>query len=176
LESIIDMIICHYPTDTRSETRWEPSEAAKQLGINEGDTPDSCVFLYWAYLRMSPGDKREMAFTYGLGKIAVDAREVASDLGLTAGGAFRPGGIFTVTAYVKNSKEGQKATLKLPDGVHFIENQQPTQDVPLAGGKAYSQVSWRVKADATGEYKLTATSDEKTVGHSVRIKSSGLFD
>jgi hypothetical protein len=127
-------------------------------------------------LKMAPGDKREMAFTYGLGKIAVDAQATTSDLGLTAGGAFRPGGIFTITAYVKNAKEGQKVTLKLPEGVHFSDKQEATQDVPLAGGKDYSQVSWRVKADANGDYKLQASSDGKTVSHSVKIKSSGLFD
>ncbi len=173
LEPIVKMIICHFPG---SETRWEPSEEERIIPITTGKTPDSCVFLYWTTRAMPPGEKREMAFTYGLGKIAVDATAGAQQLGLSAGGAFRPGGVFTVTAFLKNAKEGQQAKIELPAGLHLVSGQEATQTLDLPGGNDYSQVSWRVTADANGEYKIQASSEGKTVSHTVKIKSSGLFD
>jgi hypothetical protein len=177
LEPINRMVICHWPEDTGSETRYELSEDDRKASIAEGDRADSCVLLYWSKQKMPGGSKREMAFTYGLGKIAVDADSGSpQQIGLTAGGAFRPGGEFTVLAYLKNAKEGQKVTIKLPDKLRLTGSQEATQTVPLAAGNEYSQVSWRVTADATGDYKIQATSEEKTVGHAVKIKTSGLFD
>jgi hypothetical protein len=177
LEPVNKMIICHWPDNTGSETKWEPSEEDKRIPITGGSKPDSCVFLYWSNQKIEAGDKREMAFTYGLGKIAVDADSgAAQQIGLSAGGAFRPGGVFTVTAYLKGAKEGQKVTIKLPNGVHLADKQQATQDVPLPAGQPYSQVSWRLSADANGEYRIQATSEANTAGHSVKIRSSGLFD
>jgi hypothetical protein len=181
LEPITKMIICHYPEDTGSETRYEPDKNAKkddaQVPITGGQRPDSCVFLYWTYRKMPPGDVRHMAFTYGLGSMAVDASLVGgTQIGMTVGGAFRPGGEFTATAYLKNAKEGQKITLQLPEGLHLVQPQEATREVPLPGAEPYSQVSWRVKADANGDYTIKATSEGKTVSHAVKIKSSGLFD
>ena len=176
LEPINKMIICHWPVNTGSETKWEPSEEDKKIAITGGDKPDSCVLLYWSNQKMDAGDRREMAFTYGLGKIAVDAEWGAQQIGLSAGGAFRPGGVFTVTAYLKGAREGQKVTINLPDGVHLAGNQEATQTVTFVAGAPYSQVSWRVTADANGEYKIQATSEGRTASHSVKIRTSGLFD
>jgi hypothetical protein len=77
---------------------------------------------------------------------------------------------------LKNAKEGQKVTLKLPGGLRLADKELATQDVPLPGKEPYSQVSWRVTANANGDYKIQATSEGKTVSHAVKIKSSGLFD
>ncbi len=176
LDPITKMLICHWPVASSSEVRWEPTDEEKKIPITGGDNPDSCVFLYWPTLKLDAGEKREMAFTYGLGKIAVDAAAGKQQIGLTAGGAFRPGGVFTVTAYLKNAQEGQKVSIDLPEGLSLVDKETATQQVPLPAGAAYSQVSWRVKAEANGEYKITASSDGKSVSHAVKIKSSGLFD
>jgi hypothetical protein len=165
LEPIHAMLICRWDG---SEIRWEPDEAAQQ----PIDGTDSCVYLYWNYRPMPPGEKRHFAFTYGLGKIAVSAG--TSQLGLTAGGSFQPGGEFTVTAYVKNPRQGQAVKLKLPAGLTLLPGQQAEQTV--TGRGAYSQVSWRVRGDALGEHTIRATSGDNQASYRVRIKNSGIFD
>jgi hypothetical protein len=165
LEPIHSMRICRWDG---GEVRWEPDEAAV-LPI-EGE--DSCVYLYWDYRLTAPGEKRHFAFTYGLGKIAVSAG--ASQLGLSAGGSFRPGGEFTVTAYVKNPRPGQAVKLELPAGLTLLPRQEAEQKV--AGDGAYSQVSWRVRGDARGEHTIRATSGDSQAHYQVRIQNSGIFD
>jgi hypothetical protein len=164
LEPIYAMLICRWDG---TETLWEPEEAA-QLPIKG---TDSCVFLYWDYRPTAPGEKRHIGFTYGLGKIAVSG---ASQLGLTAGGSFRPGGVFTVTGYVKDPKKGQAVKLELPAGLALLPGQEAEQKV--TEGKDYSQVSWRVRGDAVGEYTIKATSGDNQASYRVRIKNSGIFD
>ena len=66
---------------------------------------------------MAKGEKRNMAFTYGLGKMAATSADPGkTQLGLTSGGSFQPNGVFTVTAYIKGAAEGQKIKLDLPSG------------------------------------------------------------
>ena len=48
-------------------------------------------------------------------------------------------------------------------------------DTSISDGTTADQRGNKELADKK-DYKLTATSDEKTVSHSVKIKSSGLFD
>jgi hypothetical protein len=184
LEPITKMIICHYPEDSGSETRYEPNKGPDkddaQVPITGGQHPDSCVFLYWTTRKMQPGEVRHMAFTYGLGRMSSDIDLVATtkpqQIGLTAGGAFRPGGVFTVTAYLKNATAGQKVTLHLPAKLRLAENQEVTQEIPLPGKDEYNQVSWRVTAEESGDYKIEAKSGGRTASYPVKIKSSGLFD
>jgi hypothetical protein len=164
LEPIHRMIICRWPGST---VLWEPSAQEKQA---MGD--DSCVFLYWAERPMAPRERRDMAFTYGLGTIAVSGG--AGTLSLTAGGSFLPGGVFTVTAYVKDPQEGQTVKLLLPDGLSLVGNEGAEKKVET--GDAYSQVSWRVRADKLGDYTVRATSGVHAAQTRVRIKNSGIFD
>jgi hypothetical protein len=164
LEPIHAMTICRWPGST---VLWELSEQEKQPMED-----DSCVFLYWPERSTAPGAVRHMAFTYGLGTIAVSGGE--STLGLTAGGSFRPGGVFTVTAYVKNPQDGQKVKLALPDGLSLAAGEQAEQRVETGG--AYSQVSWRVRADRLGDYTVRANSGGHEARTRVRIKNSGIFD
>jgi hypothetical protein len=167
LEPIESMLICHWPSST---VRWKLEEK-DVLPIANEDSKDSCVFLYWPYRAMAPGEKREMAFTYGLGKIAVEG---SSNLGLTAGGAFRPGGVFTVTAYVKDPQEGQTVKLDLPRGLSFAGNE--TAEKAVAKGGQYNQTSWRVKAASVGAYTLRATSGADRASYTVRIQNKGIFE
>jgi hypothetical protein len=180
LEPVHEMLICRWPG---SETRWMPErkdirsiEGEKELG----ETGDSCVFIYWPTLPMPVNTKRHMAFTYGLGKMAA-ATPTGPDRGktqlaLTAGGSFQPGGVFTVTAYVKGAQVGQKVKLALPGGLAFTGDEPEEKAVDAADPKAgYSQVSWRVKAKDTGEYELKATSGGVTARDKVKIKIGGVF-
>jgi hypothetical protein len=124
---------------------------------------------------MRPGEKREMAFTYGLGKISVEGD--GQKLGLTAGGSLRPGGEFTVTAYVKNPRKGQKVKLILPAGLTLVEGQNAEQPVDVVAGQDYNQVSWRVRSSSkTGEYNLVAESGPDRASYEVKITAKGIFD
>jgi hypothetical protein len=163
LEPIHSMTICRWPGST---VLWELSEKEKQP-IDD----DSCVFLYWAERPMAPREVRHMAFTYGLGTISVSG---ANTLGLTAGGSFRPGGVFTVTAYVKNPTERQKVKLALPAGLTFLEGEEAEKAVEPAGD--YSQVSWRVRSGDSGTYTVRATSAGHEATTRVRIKTGGIFN
>ena len=76
-----------YPTALGSMTRWEvplaPIRALPQQ-------PDSAVTLYWDEKFLEPGQLREMAFAYGLGKVSSTGRG-AGKLAVTVDGSFRPG-------------------------------------------------------------------------------------
>jgi hypothetical protein len=121
---------------------------------------------------LNPGERRDAAFTYGLNRIAATGR--GSRLGLTAGGNFRVGGEFTVTAYVKNPEAGQRVKLEtLPDGLKLIEGQELEQTVP--GGGDYAQVSWRIRALSAGEFTLAAAAGGAHVEYKVIIRESSLF-
>ena len=98
----------------------------------------------------------------------------ANALGLTAGGSFRPGGVFTVTAYVKGPQQGQQVKLALPDGLSLAEGEGAEKQVEAGGD--YSQVSWRVRAGRLGDYTVRATSGTHEARTKVRIKNSGIFD
>jgi hypothetical protein len=164
LEPIHSVLVCRFES---SEAHWKPDEDAR-LPIKG---TDSCVYLYWDYRPTAPGEKRHFAFTYGLGKLSVGG---ASRLGLTAGGSFRPGGTFTVTAYVNSPRAGQAVKLELPAGLTLLPGQDAEQKV--TGGGDYSQVSWRVRGDALGEHTIRATSGDGEASYRVRIKDSGIFD
>ena len=124
---------------------------------------------------MDPGERRAMAFTYGLGRIASGG----GDLGLTVGGAFQAGKVFTVTAYVKNPHEGQNVKLALPRGLSLAPadgGAEQHEEQAVDKGKDYSQVSWRVRAEAAGTYTLEVTSGRDLERTKVQIRKTGLFD
>jgi hypothetical protein len=164
LEPIHAMTICRWPGST---VLWELTDKEKQPMED-----DSCVFLYWTERSMPPGEVRHMAFTYGLGTISVSGGP--NTLGLTAGGSFRPGGVFTVTAYVKNPMERQKVKLALPAGLSLVEGEEAEKAVEPAGD--YSQVSWRVRAGDSATYTIRATSAGHEATTRVRIKTGGIFN
>jgi hypothetical protein len=165
-EPIKTLVICPFPD---SEARWEVEidDAAKERTIT-----DSAVLLYWDYREMKPGAVRHMAFSYGLN--AISSPEGAGNLALTAGGSFVVGNDFTVTAYVKEPKEGQKVKLRLPDGLSLLPGQQAEKEVAAQG--KYTQVSWRVHSDKVGDYALSATSTSGArASYKIKITPASLF-
>jgi hypothetical protein len=67
-------VICRWPdgaefgwggTEAKGDWKYEPIDKNPHY-------KDACLILYWAEVKMNPGDKREMAFTYGLGQISND--------------------------------------------------------------------------------------------------------
>jgi hypothetical protein len=179
LEPVHGMRICRWPG---SEVRWEPEKKdirSIQGNKEEGEDGDSCVFIYWQQLPMAKGTTRNMAFTYGLGKMA--ATDTGSGTGktqlaLTSGGSFQPNGEFTVTAYVKGGTGGEKVKLDLPEGLSLLPNEATEKAVDAPGKAGYSQVSWRVKASGgTGDFGVRATSGGVTAKDVVKIRSGGIF-
>ncbi|HMC67457.1 MAG TPA: hypothetical protein VKI65_21155, partial [Gemmataceae bacterium] len=166
-EPIERMLICRWPG---SPTRWEPTEIKP---MNEpADEKDSCVMLYWTYQKMEPGEKRQMGFTYGLSTVS----GAGGQLGVSSHGATRPGGVFTVTAYVKNPKPGQKLRISLPDGLSLEEKQSLDQElIDIDKGKD-AQVSWRVRASKVGTFTVEVTSGTATEKHRVRINNRSFFE
>jgi hypothetical protein len=118
---------------------------------------DSAVIFYWNEQMLKPGEKRTVGFAYGLGSVA--STEPGGKLGLTLGGNFGPGEVFTTTAYVQNPVKGQKLTLELPAGLERAEGEE-TQMVapPTQGSNNTSVVTWKVKVMQTGTFPLKVVS------------------
>src|SRR5262249_3447157 len=70
---------------------------------------------------------------------------------------------FLATLYIKGNAPNEKVTLLLPDKVTLADGEKAEKDVPAAGEKGYAQISWKVKASATGEYKLTVRTASGTM-------------
>jgi hypothetical protein len=157
----------------QEKTKWNvPVVPMKTL------TPaDSCVVIYWDVKDLAAGESRDVGFTYGLG--SVSSSEGKGRLALTAGGAFVPGGTFTVTAYVSNPVPGQTVTLDLPSGYEFASGDatQPVPPVVPGTGSHISPVTWKVRApQRTGDAILKAhTSTGESQSLPVHIKGQGIF-
>jgi hypothetical protein len=124
---------------------------------------------------MEPKERRDMAFTYGLS--AVSSMESGNaELGLTAGGSFRLGGEFTLTATLKNPQNGQKVTLKLPVGLSLASGESLEKTV--AGGRKgeETQVSWRIRNTAVGDHVLEVDTAGMKETYKVRITTKSIFD
>jgi hypothetical protein len=136
-----------------NRTGWEVPVLSLKL------LDDSAVVVYWPTWNLKPGESREMGFTYGLGGVA--SQESGGKLGLTVGGALVAGADFTVTAYVSRPIPGQRLTLSVPPGLRLVhddavQNVPPVQDI--FGGSHNSIVSWKVRADRSGNYLLVVES------------------
>jgi hypothetical protein len=166
LDPIDRLRICRWPG---SHVRWEWEAKAIDDNSDGGQSKDSCVALYWNAEPLNPGQRRDVAFTYGLNAIA--ATGSGSRLGVTAGGSFRVNGEFTLTAYIKNPEAGQKVKLgKLSEGLQLVEGQELEQAVP---GGEYSQVSWRIKGKTEGKKALTVSAGAARVEYPVTIRGTG---
>jgi hypothetical protein len=171
LEALEKLVICRWPGN--SEKRWDWEYKAMN---DPPEKKDSCVVLYWEEQLMEPNAKRAMAFTYGLGRIASSG---SGQLGLTVGGSFQPGKVFTVTAYVKDPEEGQKVKLILPRSMSLApgeDGQDQKEEQTVEKGGDYSQVSWRVKPSEEGMLTLEVASGRDLERVRVQIKRAGLFD
>jgi hypothetical protein len=170
LEPIVKMEICRWPDNANA--RWD---IQLEPMIDSNGKGDSCVVLYWDYRKLEPGKKRVMGFTYGLATVkSSDAS--AGKLGLMAHGSTRPGGTFTVTAYVKGPQAGQKVKIELPEGLTLAENQLAEQTVTAAQDGKDVQMSWRVQAGQPGNYTIIVTSGPWRETFTVRIKNQSIFN
>jgi hypothetical protein len=173
---------------TRVQLGAWPNHVLKLRGADDGQTKwdvplapmkrliphDSAVVIYWDPQNLAPGASREMAFAYGLGRVA-STGGTGSRLALTVDGNFRPGGEFTVTAYVGNPEPGQRATLELPPGLALVEG-AAERAVPPPQARAYSPVTWRVRAERQGEFELTVKSGGAIQSQKVRITAKSFLD
>jgi hypothetical protein len=166
VEPVERLLIAAWPGNKEVRWDWEPQPMNR-----DPQKKDSSVALYWAEVEMNPGEKRQMAFTYGLNTISGEGGEVP--LGLTAGGDFRPGHDFTVTAYVKKPQPGQAVRLGLPAGLNFAPGSEAEQKVEQGGD--YTQVSWRVRAAAAGDYALEATSGGARATYPVKVRRATIY-
>jgi hypothetical protein len=117
---------------------------------------DSAVVLYWNDRPLLPGEIREMGFAYGLGSVV--SSDPSGSLGVTLGGGFEPGEIFTVTAYIQGAKKGQTLTLEVPSGLERIGGNEVQSVPPPAPSAANSIVTWKVKVLRTGNFPLKVVS------------------
>ncbi len=173
-ELLQQLLICRWPGNREMGWKMEPEESMR----SNDKKPDSCVVLYWPYVRMDEhGAPRNMAFTYGLNSISgVSGSGGGGDgkIALTSGGSTRPGREFTVTAYVKDPKEGQVVELILPKGFSFAKGHEAKKTVEGGNGNL-AQVSWRVRSGQEGEHTLEAVSGAARATLTLRIRDEGLF-
>ncbi|MBL8796967.1 MAG: hypothetical protein JNM56_23905 [Planctomycetia bacterium] len=184
VEPIEKMVICRWPQN--SEARWGggtgPGEWQYEPMDKNPNAKDSGIMLYWAQANMKPDEHRDMAFTYGLGRILSD---VGGKSALEKSGGrmrlFTPRTSlkkpFITTAYIKANDANQVVTLSLPPGITFAEGERAEKQVPPATREGYSQVTWRLKAAKSGEYELKA--DAPSIGvatDKIRINDASIFD
>jgi hypothetical protein len=157
----------------QEKTLWD----VPVLPIRSLTPPDSAVAIYWDERELPPEGVREAGFTYGLGNVS--SGEAGGKLAVTLGGAFAPGGEFTVTAYVKNPIPGQTVTLALPPDFELLDGSARQSVPPLPSGAASrnSPVTWRVRAGPReGTYTVKVQSSTGvSQTQEVRIKVKGIF-
>jgi hypothetical protein len=107
--------------------------------------PDSAVGLYFNPQPLSPGQARTIITYYGLGGIS-STESKNPTLSLTFSRTVRQGETFWITALINNPQPGQTIRLTLPAGLALTEGSPAEQSVTSGGD--YTQVSWRVVAEA----------------------------
>jgi hypothetical protein len=171
LEPIDRLVICRWP-DSHAPWDWDYKSIDDEASGGRAGK-DSCVVLYWDPQTLEAGTRLDMAFTYGLNRIAATGK--GSTLGLTVGGSFLVNGEFRLTAYIKNPEAGQRVKLEpLPDGLKLVEGQPVEQEVP--GGGEYNQVSWRIQGKSVGRKTLAVSAGTARVEYPVTIRAAGIFD
>jgi len=175
-------VICRWPQN--SEARWggtgAPGDWAYQPMDVNPNAKDSCVCLYWGQITMKPGEHRDLAFTYGLGRIAGEdgtSKSFNGRMRLFVGNRTIKNKPMTLMAYVKSTDPAQKVTLHLPEGVNFMPGQPAEQTVPAPGQHGYSLVTWRVIPSKAGPYEAHA--DAPNIGvakEQFYVRDNSLFD
>jgi hypothetical protein len=73
-EPLDKVVMCRWPQN--SEARWGGGKNVGDFAYEAIDknpkAKDSCILLYWSTSKMEPDAKRELAFSYGLGRITKD--------------------------------------------------------------------------------------------------------
>jgi hypothetical protein len=135
---------------------------------------DSAVVIYWDERDLPAHTKREVGFSYGLGSIASGTGKLA----LTVGGALVVNTELTVVGLVTNPQPGETLTLEVPDGLAVSDATPRTQPVPAlqSGLNRPSPVTWKVRANRTGDFNLVLHSSTKTSQERrITIKATPLF-
>jgi hypothetical protein len=146
------VVICRWPQN--SEVRWDWKIEPLDKNPN---AKDSCVAMYWPLVNLAPGEARCLAFAYGLDRISAipggaPQMQLAVQRRPVAGQPFR------VTAYFQSTDPDQMATLTVPPLVKLLPGQNLKQPVPPYGPRGYSQVTWWLKGDHPGTYRLKVAS------------------
>jgi hypothetical protein len=111
---------------------------------------DSAVALYWEDKELKPGEERRLGFAYGLGHLAVGE---GGKLAVTPPTSVRQGEDFPLTALVSDPVEGQTVELVLGRSLQLVDG-SAKQAVPPAEAGGNSSVTWRIKADKAGTFRL----------------------
>lgn len=188
-EPIERMVICRWPSENGGgEARWGTGKSAQngdwlyEPMDKNPNAKDSALVLYWAQANMRPNETRDLAFTYGLGRIVSDqSGKTGED---KTGGKMRlfcpraslkkP---FVATAYIKAVDPEQMVTIMLPSGISLADGEKAEKKVPQKNADGYSQVTWKLKASKPGEYELKA--DAPSIGiasERIRVVESSIFD
>jgi len=168
------VVICRWPQEWgASEARWDwPYQAMNEP---KGREKDSCAVIYWSRVNMARGEKRTLGYTYGLGAIS-DGKDGSNGMRLLAGGACAAGRTFTLTAYIKDPRDGDKAKLQLPAELKLADGQKVEQDLRTGAGQDYAQVSWRVQGTKAGKFDVTASAGDRKASRSVLVHENSLFE
>jgi hypothetical protein len=183
-ESIEKLVICRWPQN--SEARWGgtggPGDWVFEPMDKNPNAKDSCVVMYWPQREMKASEVRQLAFTYGLGRVLGDQVEYKNivpapdgKLRLFIGGRGVAGKPVVVAAYVKGEAR-QKISLKLPAGLALVEGEKAEQPSPDPNPAGYSLVIWRVQAAKPGQFIVEAQGPGGAAKEVIEVRETSLFD
>lgn len=165
------LVLCRWPGDKDAGWEW------KYKAINDppGKPKDSCAVIYWDKKATKPREKRQLAFTYGLGRIggqlskidrskAANGRLVLLSLDRING----PGKELELHVYVKGG--GGNVELQLPAGISLAAGKLK-QAVPVSKNKdEYQEVSWKIKSSKVGLFTIKVKHDLGTVMKEIAVQ------
>jgi hypothetical protein len=154
------VLICQFP-GAHVKWDWEPKD------MGDGGVKDSCVAVYWPQEEIAPKETRNMAMTYGLGKL-----DIRDSLALSAPSSVIPDREFVVTAYVYNAIKGQKVKIELPDGVKLTTGEP---EITITEDAKRTHVFWKVKAAREGAVDFEAVSDRARARIRVLVQAKSIF-
>jgi hypothetical protein len=135
-----------------SLTHWSSKLSSWEIPM-EDIGKDSCAVLYWPDKELKPKQKRSLGFTYGLGHVIPrSTQDDTLQMGLTLDGDFEPGKDFTILAYIRNPKAGQKLKLVAPDGLTV--NGENEQIIRKPINNDTSLVTWTLRAAKAGTFDV----------------------
>jgi hypothetical protein len=131
--------------------------AFRRPGEVRNSPPDSAVVMYWDPAPLKPGEKREVGFAYGVGRLASEA---GGALCVITDGLAAPKAPLLVQAVVSEPAADQTLTLELPPGLTLLDGRsvERVPPPPADAARKQSTVTWRVRGEKEGTYTLTVKS------------------
>ncbi|OAI45876.1 hypothetical protein AYO44_02450 [Planctomycetaceae bacterium SCGC AG-212-F19] len=182
VEPVEKLVICRWPQN--SEARWGggngPGEWQYEAMDKNPTVKDSCVLLYWAQSKVKSDEHRDLAFTYGLGRVPADGTETV----IPKGGKIRlftgPSAVaekpFVLFGYVKGDAK-TKVRLKLPEGWGLAPGSAAEQAMTEPNRDGYGQVTWLLTSAKPGRYVVEAeAADIGTAGEVVEVRDKSIFE